>query len=170
VREHLTWKSRIQNKNYPEALVRGTTEHAETHISGPDVRAAPVSAHGPDVSLRSALALKDSACWLRAGRTFSPGASHSRRPRASASAALARPHPCQQSACFLPCARPPDCVPPSRPKRSAASGNRTHRAFVPTCSGTDTMPRHSEGCIICRASRHLLWRATSFQRPIHTPS
>ena len=34
----------------PEALVRGTTEHAETHISGPDARAAPVSAHGPDVS------------------------------------------------------------------------------------------------------------------------
>jgi hypothetical protein len=29
---------------------------------------------------------------------------------------------------------------------------------------------HSEGRIICRASRHLLRRATSFQRPIPTPS
>ena len=33
-----------------EALVHGTTERAETHISGPDVRAAPASAHGPGVS------------------------------------------------------------------------------------------------------------------------
>ena len=29
---------------------------------------------------------------------------------------------------------------------------------------------HSEDRIICRVSRHLLRRATSFQRPLHTPS
>jgi hypothetical protein len=34
----------------PEPLVRSTTERAETHISGPDVRAVPASAHGPGVS------------------------------------------------------------------------------------------------------------------------
>jgi hypothetical protein len=58
---------------------------------------------------RSALALKEPGPW-RVGRNHPRGGSQGRRPRASASAKLARSHPCQQSACFLPCSRPPDFV------------------------------------------------------------
>jgi hypothetical protein len=89
----------------PEALVRGTTERAETHISGPNVRATPASAHGPGVS--QCPCLKEPGPW-RDGRNYPRGGPQGRRPRASASAKLARSHLCQQAACFLPCTRPPD--------------------------------------------------------------
>jgi hypothetical protein len=58
---------------------------------------------------RSALALKEPGPW-RVGHNYPRGGSQGRRPRASASAKLARSHPCQQAACFLPCSRPPDFV------------------------------------------------------------
>ena len=71
---------------------------------------------------RSALALKEPGPW-RAGRHYPRGGPQGHRPRASASANLARSHPCQQVACFLPCTRPPDSALPFRPtsRRSAAS-------------------------------------------------
>jgi hypothetical protein len=58
---------------------------------------------------RSALALKEPGQW-RVGHNYPRGGSQGRRPRAFVSAKLARSHPCQQAACFLPCSRPPDFV------------------------------------------------------------
>jgi hypothetical protein len=75
----------------------------------------------------SALALKEPG-QLRAGHNYPRGGSQGHRPRASASAKLARSHPCQQTACFLPCTCPPDFALPFRQtsNSSVASGHSTH--------------------------------------------
>jgi hypothetical protein len=62
---------------------------------------------------RSALALKEPGPW-RVCRNYSREIPQDRLPRVSASAKLARSHPCQQAACFLPCTRPPDFVASNR--------------------------------------------------------
>jgi hypothetical protein len=101
-------------------------------------RLHPPTAHAS----HSALALKEPGPW-RAGPNYSRGGPQGSRPRASASVKLARSHPCQQLACFLPCTRPPDFALPFRQtsRHSAASGHRTHctatRAFVTTRTGAD---------------------------------
>ena len=53
-------------------------------------------------------------------------------------------HPCQLASHFLPCALPPDICwpPPYRPRYHPGTHSRqSHRAFVLTRAGTDTMPR-----------------------------
>jgi hypothetical protein len=93
--------------------------------------------------IRSAHALAGLALGLYVRRNFrSRGAITARRPRVPASVILARPNPSQQAA-YLPCSRPPDCAFCARPRRAArrsvSSARHTHRAFVVTRSGADTM-------------------------------
>jgi hypothetical protein len=98
--------------------------------------------------IRSALALAGLAPGMFVRRNFrSRGAITACRPRVPASVILARPHPSQQAA-YLPCSRPPDCAFCARPRRparrSVSSGSHTHRAFVTTHAGTDTMARRRQ--------------------------
>jgi hypothetical protein len=95
--------------------------------------------------IRSALALAGLALGMYVRLNFhSRGAITARQPRVPVSVILARPHPSQQAA-YLPCFWPPDCAFCARPRRPArrnvSSGSHTHRAFVTTRAGTDTMAR-----------------------------
>ena len=104
-----------------------------------------------DLDYRSASALVE----IRPGRTdrnYARGAFTARRLHAFATATLARPHPSQQAA-YLPCARPPDWDLPFRPRWSTPSSHRSHRVFVTTCAGTDTMAGEDDDCDISVTSR-----------------
>jgi hypothetical protein len=89
---------------------------------------------------------------------------HSRPPLALREASLGRQlcscretvnlalHPCQEAAAFLLHTRPSDCMLSGRPRRhlgnvihqSQCPYISDHRAFIVTCSGSDTMARHRQ--------------------------
>ena len=87
-----------------------------------------------------------------------------RRPRVSASVILVRPHPSQQTA-YLALGH-------LIVLSALATSDLIFILLRRVPARLPDRPGHipSEGRIICRASRHLLRRATSFQRPIPTPS
>jgi hypothetical protein len=105
--------------------------------------------------IRSALNLPGLAPGVYVRRNFrSRGAITARRPRVPASVILARPHPSQQAASFLPCTRPPDFVASRRSSTAAAlpSTDSGPRAFGGLNHLEGFLPLPSEGYNISKAS------------------
>jgi hypothetical protein len=156
-------KGSNRSASAPKPSYGAQPARAETHISGPDVRVAPPSANGPGVS---------QCC----------------RPEGTGPWTACLPQLCTRgisrqlpTLCLCLCDADPLTSKSVGGISSALRQTAGSRPLSLTTHVVATSPTlfylldlavhiHSADRIICRASRHLIWRTSSFQRPLHTSS